>query len=148
MDKGLQEILVQHKQEGNLVSLLTEAQTKYGHLTADLIGEIAAGWDIPVGKVYGVASFYSFFSTKPLGTNIIRICKSVPCYLKNYETIVETVRRTLGINLGETTKDGKFSLELTNCIGVCDKAPAMMINDETYVDLTPGKVMEILERYK
>ncbi len=148
MSKELQDILIQHREEGNLVSLLTEAQVEHGYLTPELISEIAREYDIPVGKVYGVASFYSFLSTRPLGRNVIRICQSVPCYLKNSEIIVETVQKALGIGPGQTTGDGKFSLELTNCIGACDQAPAMMVNDQTYVALTPQKVLEILDSLK
>lgn len=148
MSKELQDILIQHREEGNLVSLLTEAQVEPGYLTPELISEIAREYDIAVGKVYGVASFYSFLSTRPLGRNVIRICQSVPCYLKNSEVIVETVQKALGIGPGQTTGDGKFSLELTNCIGACDQAPAMMVNDQTYVALTPQKVLEILDSLK
>jgi len=124
--------------------LLKEAQHRYGYISEELVVELAKSLDIPIGEVYGVGSFYSFLSTKPLGKNVIRICKSLPCYLKNYQTILETVESELGIQLGETTKDGKFSLELTNCIGACDQAPAMMINDKLYVDLTPKKITNIL----
>jgi NADH-quinone oxidoreductase E subunit len=138
-------IVVKHEGKSNLLSLLKEAQRRYGYLPEELVIELARSLDIPVGEVYGVGSFYSFLSTKPLGKNIIRICKSLPCYLKNYQTIVEVVEEQLGINPGETTKDGKFSLQLTNCIGACDQAPAMMINDTLHVNLTPAKVSGILK---
>ena len=128
------------------MSLLKEAQHKYGYLSEELVVELAKSLDISIGEAYGVGSFYSFLSTKPLGKNVIRICKSLPCYLKNYQPILETVESELGIQPGETTKDGKFSLELTNCIGACDQAPAMMINDKLYVDLTPKKITNILKR--
>ena len=107
--------------------------------------ELAESLNISISDVYGVATFYSFLSTKPLGKNVIRICHSLPCYLKNYQTIVEVVEERLGIKPGETTKDGEFSLELTNCIGACDQAPAMMVNDTLHVNLTPTKVLEILK---
>jgi len=126
--------------------LLEEAQGRYGYLPEELVNELAESLDMPVGEVYGVASFYSFLSTRPLGRNVIRICKSVPCHLKNSQSILETVEEELGIKPGETTEDGKFSLQLTNCIGACDQAPAMMVNHELYVDLTPSKIKEILKR--
>jgi len=137
--------MIKHEAEGNLLSSLKEAQRKYGYLPEELVMELAKSLDIPVGEVYGVGSFYSFLSTKPLGKNVIRICKSMPCYLKNYQTILETVEAELGIKPGGTTKDGKFSLQLTNCIGACDEAPAMMINDKLYVDLTSKKITKILK---
>lgn len=146
MNNALQGIVAKHEAERNLLSLLKEAQDKYGYLSEELVIELAESLDIPVGEVYGVGSFYSFLSTKPLGQNVIRICKSIPCYLKNYQTIVEAVEGELGIKPGGTTKDGKFSLELTNCIGACDQAPATMINDKLYVDLTPRKILDILKR--
>ena len=138
-------IVVKHEGKSHLLSLLKEAQRRYGYLPEELVIELARSLDIPVGAVCGVWSVYSFLSTKPLGQNVIRICKSLPCYLKNYQTIVEVVEEQLGIKLGETTKDGKFSLELTNCIGACDQAPAMMINDTLHVNLTPTKVSGILK---
>jgi NADH-quinone oxidoreductase subunit E len=100
-----------------------------------------------VGEVYGVATFYSFLSTRPLGTNVIRICKSLPCYMKNTQAIIESVHDAIGIGPGETTADGKFSLELTNCIGACDSAPAMLVNHDVHGNLTPKKISQVLKSY-
>jgi NADH:ubiquinone oxidoreductase subunit E len=83
-----------------------------------------------------------------LGKNVIRICKSLPCYLKNAEMIIGSVQKVLGISPSETTPDGRFSFELTNCIGACDRAPAMLVNDEVHGHLTPDKIAEILRSYK
>jgi NADH-quinone oxidoreductase E subunit len=146
VNNAFQGVEVEHKEERNLLPLLKEAQDRYGYLTEELVNDLAKSLDIPVGEVYGVASFYSFLSTKPLGKNVIRICNSMPCYLKNSQSILETVEGELGIKPGETTEDGKFSLQLTNCIGACDQAPAMMINHKLYVNLTPKKTMEILKQ--
>jgi NADH-quinone oxidoreductase subunit E len=103
---------------------------------------------LSIGEVYGVASFYSFLSVKPQGRNVIRVCQSLPCYLKDSQLIIDSVRKAIGIKPGETSADGRFSFELTNCIGACDRAPAMMINDDVHVDLTPPKIAKILEGYK
>jgi len=132
----------------NLLVALKEAQAKFGHLSPALMTEIAGSLDVPVNEVYGVASFYSFLSTKPLGRNVIRICRSVPCYLKRSHAIIETVEREIGIRPGETSPDGRFSLELANCIGHCDRAPAMLINGDIHVDLTPSKISQILRSYE
>ncbi len=132
----------------NLLVVLKEAQSKFGYLSPTLMIEIARSLDVPVNEVYGVASFYSLLNIKPLGRNIIRICRSVPCYLKNNQAIIETVEREIGIKPGETTPDGRFSFELTNCIGLCDRAPAMLVNDDAHVDLTPQKISQILRSYK
>jgi len=114
----------------------------------EFIVETAQSLNILISEVYGVATFYSFFSIKPVGRNGIRICKSLPCYLKNSQMIIESVEDEIGIKPGEVTPDGKFSFELTNCIGACDKAPAMMINNDAHVDLTPKKIAQILQTYK
>ena len=133
---------------GNLLVALKEAQAKFGYLSPTLMIELARSLDVPVNEVYGVASFYSFLNTKPLGRNIIRICRSVPCYLKENHAIIETVEREIGIKPGETSPDSRFSFELTNCIGLCDRAPAMLVNSDVHVDLTPSKISQILRSYE
>lgn len=141
-------ILTQPRGREELVSRLKEAQNKFGYVPEEIMAELAESLDIPINEVYGVASFYSFLSIKPLGRNVIRICKSLPCYLKHCQVIIETVEKELGIRPGETTPDGRFSFQLTNCIGLCDRAPAMMINHDAHVDLTPEKIAQILQSYK
>jgi NADH-quinone oxidoreductase subunit E len=142
------EITIPNKAPQNLLVALKEAQTELGYLPREFMAELAESFNIPVHDVYSVASFYSFLATRPLGRNVIRICKSLPCYLRNSQTIIETIEKEIGIKPGETTPDGKFSFELTNCIGLCDKAPAMLINDDPHVDLTPEKIAQILHNYK
>jgi len=132
----------------NLLVALKEGQAKFGYLSPALMMELARSLDVPVNEVYGVASFYSFLNIKPLGRNIIRICRSVPCYLKENHAIIETVEREIGIKPGETSHDSRFSFELTNCIGLCDRAPAMLVNSDVHVDLTPSKILQILHSYK
>lgn len=127
---------------------LKEAQQKFGYIPEEVIAELAAALDLSVNEVYGIASFYSFLSTRPLGRNVIRVCQSLPCYLRNSEMIIRAVAKEIGIEPGETTADGRFSLELTNCIGQCDRAPAMMINGDVHGDLTPEKIAQILKKYK
>ncbi len=134
--------------QNGLLVLLEAAQSESAHVSRETITELARSLDLSIGEVYGVASFYSFLSTKPRGRNVIRICKSLPCLLKNAQTIIDVVRKELGIQPGETTADGRFSFELTNCIGACDKAPAMMINSDVHGDLTPKKIAKILQSYK
>ncbi len=141
-------ITIQRKGQENLLVLLKEAQDKFGYVPEEIMVELAESLDIPINEVYGVASFYSFLSTKPLGRNVIRICQSLPCYLKHCHTVIESVEKEIGIKPGETTPDGKFSFQLTNCIGACDKAPVMMINNDVHVDLTPEKISQILKEYK
>ena len=131
-----------------LLGLLEERQWELGTISESMMGEIAETLGLSLGEVYGVASFYAFLSTKPLGRNVIRICRSLPCQLKDAPMIMESVEKTIGIRPGETTPDKRFSFEWTNCIGACDQAPAMMINDEVHGNLSPGKISEILDSYK
>ena len=139
--------LTQPRGREDLVGLLKEAQSKFGYVPEEVMAELAESLEIPINEVYGVASFYSFLSLKPLGRNVIRVCKSLPCYLKNCQIIIEAVEKELGIKPGETTADGRFSFQLTNCIGLCDQAPAMMINNDAHVDLTSEKISQILKSY-
>jgi NADH:ubiquinone oxidoreductase subunit E len=136
------------QEKRDLLVLLERKQSRSGYLSQGTIAELAAALGLSIGEVYGVASFYSFLSVKPQGRNVIRVCKSLPCYLKNSQAIIEGVRKAIGIKPGETSADGRFSFELTNCIGACDRAPAMMINDDVHVDLTPRKIAQILKAYK
>jgi NADH:ubiquinone oxidoreductase subunit E len=130
-----------------LLGLIKEEQARTGFVSEGAMAEMAQNVGVTVGDVYGVTTFYSFLSTKPLGRHVIRICKSVPCFLKNGEMIATSIEKELGIAPGETTADGRFTFELTNCIGACDQAPAMLVDDEVYGELTPLKIKEILRSY-
>ena len=132
----------------NILLALKEAQTRFGYISQEFMIDLAASLNIPVNDVYGVASFYSYLTTMTPARNIIRICKSLPCHMKEGQTIIEAVEKEIGIKSGNTTQDGRFSFELTNCIGLCDRAPAMLINHDAHVDLTPEKIAGILANYK
>ena len=148
MGKTQKKTLFWGRNHENLMPLLGEAQGKFGCLTEEVVAEVAQSLQIPVSEVYGVATFYSFLSVRPRGRHVIRVCRSLPCYLKHSQVIIRSVADEIGIKPGETMPDGRFSFELTNCIGACDKAPAMLINNEVYSGLTPGKISEILKGYK
>ncbi len=109
--------------------------------------EIAREIDIPAAEVFGTATFYSFLEAKKMGQYIIRVCKTITCSMKGKNQILFAIQDMLKIKLGDTTPDGKFSLLETNCLGWCHKAPAMLINDEVYTELTPEKVREILSKH-
>ena len=127
-----------------LLGRLKEAQQQNGYVSRQTITETAQEFGLPIGEVYGITTFYSFLSTQPLGKYVIRICKSIPCDMQNAEMIIDSITGEIGIRPGQTTADGKFSFELTNCIGACDLAPAMLVNHELYGHLTPEKIREIL----
>jgi NADH-quinone oxidoreductase subunit E len=143
-----QGVLTGERERGRLLELLKGEQEKFGYIPGDFIVRVAQTLGIPVGEVYGVATFYSFLTTKPVGRNVIRVCKSLPCYLKHSQMIIEAIEAEIGIKPGETTGDRRFSLELTNCIGACDKAPAMLVNNDVHGNLTPGKISRVLGSYK
>lgn len=131
-----------------LLNLIKEEQARSGYVTESGMKAIAQSLGIPLGEVFGTATFYSFLDTKPRGRHVIRVCKSVPCYLQNGEKIASFIEKELKIAPGEITADGQFSFELTNCIGACDQAPAMLIDDDLYGDLNPEKIKAILQSYE
>jgi NADH-quinone oxidoreductase subunit E len=131
----------------DLLPVLKQIQKEKTALPALDLEELALQFNWQNNEVFGVASFYSFLSLKPQGKYVIRICKSLPCYMQNAPEIVNSVRQILGIGPGEVTRDGKFSFELADCIGACDQAPVMMINDEIHGHLTPERIERILKEY-
>lgn len=132
----------------NLIQILHNAQQIYGFLPLSVQAFIASELDMSVSEVAGVVTFYSFFSTKPRGEHIIRVCMGTACYVRGGKKIVEALQTMLNITLGETTSNGKFSLEVARCIGACGLAPAMMIDDTVYRQVNPNKLDSILNKYR
>ena len=131
----------------SLIQVLHLAQEIYGYLPMKVQQLIAAEMDIPVAEVSGVVTFYSFFSTKPRGEHTIRVCMGTACYVRGGKKLVERLQTLLKIDLGDTTEDGKFSLEIARCIGACGLAPAMMIDDVVYKQVNPNRLESILAKY-
>lgn len=136
------------KNESNLIQILHMAQAIFGFLPYEVQSFIAEKMDLPISKVSGVVTFYSFFSTKPKGKYTISICLGTACYVRGGKKIIERLNELLGIDVGETTKDLKFSLQVKRCIGACGLAPAMSINDKVYKRVKPSKIQEILKEYE
>ena len=134
--------------EKNLLVLLERTRDVYGYVPDQALTGLAEQLGLPVVDVYAAATFYRAVPMRPLGKHVIKVCKSVPCYLKNNRPVIDAVEKELGVGPGQTSHDGLFSLQMVNCIGACDKAPAMMIDDEVFGDLTPERVPEILARYR
>ena len=138
-------VIEKYKQTpGSLLDVLAEAQALNGFLSRAVLQQIAERLAIPESKVYGVATFYSLFKTAPTGHFIIRLCESAPCHVRGASEVLAAIEETLGIKPGETTTDGQFTLEFTSCLGLCGVAPAIMIGDQVYGNLTPDRVKEIL----
>lgn len=127
--------------------ILQEIVDENRYLSDEAMISVARELDISAADVYGTASFYTFLDTEVRGKYIIRICKTISCAMKGKTDILHAIEDTLKIKVGETTSDRKFTLLETNCIGWCHKAPAMLINDTPYTELTPEKVTEILQEY-
>ncbi len=132
----------------NLIYILHDIQDTHPqhYISEEAVEAVSEYLNVPANHIFGVLTFYSMYSTKPRGTNIIRLCESPPCYIKGSDNILRKLKTMLSVNVGETTKDGAFTLELAACLGVCGNAPVMMINDDVYGDLTEEKIEEIIER--
>ena len=133
--------------EGSLIQILHAAQKIYGYLPLDLQQFIAGKLGIPLSRVAGVVSFYSFFSVRPRGQHTIRVCLGTACYVRGGKKIVEHLEKTLHVDLGGTTADGKFTFEVARCIGACGLAPAIMVDDTVYKQMTPAKVNALLSKF-
>ncbi len=132
----------------DLLPILQGVIEKERSLSDFAMVEIAKQMGISAADVYGTATFYSFMDTDPRGEYVIRICKTITCFMKGKNQVLLALEEALKIKLGETTPDRKFTLLETNCLGWCHKAPAMLINDEIYTDLTVERVHEIIGEYK
>lgn len=133
--------------EGSLIQILHMAQGIYGYLPLQLQQFIAEKLNKPLSEVSGVITFYSYFSTEPKGENTIRVCLGTACYVRGGKKIIEKLREILGVEVGGTTKDGKFTLEVMRCIGACGLAPAITINDKVYKQVNPDKLQSIINKY-
>ena len=144
----LQVIKAQKGQKGALMPVMQQAQDIYGYLPIEVQKIISDEMDIPMEKIYGVATFYAQFALQPKGKYRISVCLGTACYVKGSGKIYEKLQELLQIQGGECTLDGKFSLDACRCVGACGLAPVMMINDDVHGRLTPDEVQGILEKYE
>lgn len=133
------------KKEDNLIKILEEVQVKYGYIPKICAYKISTFLDIPLAQIYGVITFYSRFTLKPKGKYNISVCLGTACFVKGSKDILEAAKNRLGINEGETTKDGIFSIDNTRCIGACGLSPVFTVNDEVYGKATVKKLNEVLD---
>jgi NADH-quinone oxidoreductase subunit E len=135
------------RKRDSLMPILQGIVEKHNYLTDEAMVEVAKELDISAAEVYGTASFYTFLDTSVRGKYVIRVCKTITCSMKGKGDILQTIEDVLKIRVGETTSDNMFSLIETNCIGWCHKAPAILINEIPYTELTVEKVVEIIKDY-
>ena len=148
-ESTIKEVIVRHgESEHELVAILHDVQRVFGYLPENALIQVARGLDVPLSKVYGVATFYTLLSVEPMGEHVIRVCENAPCHLLGAESLIDVLQRELGIPMGGTTSCGKFTLKHTSCLGVCGVAPAIMIDDEVYGNLTPDDIPVILDKYR
>ena len=147
--KDIKKILEKYTTEkDNLIQILNEVQEHYGYIPKFVQEEISKYLDIPMAEIYGVITFYSRFTLEPKGKYNIAVCLGTACFVKGSEQILDRVKEKLGIDVGQTTEDGKFSIEATRCIGACGLAPVFTVNEEVYGKATTKTVDEVIEKYK
>ncbi len=145
----LQEVIERYRgMEGPLVPVLHEAQEIFGALTLDVQKYISEALNVPVMQIYGVATFYSQFTLKPKGKCKVSVCMGTACYVRGAKKIQDKLVENLGIQVGETDKDGKFTLEATRCVGACGLSPVLLVNDDVYGRTTPDIVPNIMDKYR
>jgi NADH-quinone oxidoreductase E subunit len=142
-------VVAKHKdREGALLPVLREVQDLVGYLPQEALERVALGLGLSLSRVYGVATFYSLFYTKPKGEYVVRVCESAPCHIQGAQDVIDALAAALGIDFGETTPDGRFTLEKVSCLGVCGVAPAVMIGERVYGNLTPESVIAVIQEYQ
>ncbi len=148
MKELIKDLADQHgRTRESLLPILQGIVKEERQVSEEAMTEVARELDMSAALVYGTATFYSFLDTEARGKYVIRLCRTITCDMKGKKEILDTLQQLLKINLGETTKDNRFTLLETNCLGWCHKGPAMLINEEAYTELTADRVSEIIDEY-
>ena len=144
----IDQVVAKYKgRHGSLIPALKESQDVVGYLPKLVQRRIAAGLNVSPSQVYGVVSFYAFFTIVPRGKHVIRVCLGTACYVRGSQQIIERIEKELGVKVGGITKDRKFSLEAVRCLGACGLAPVMTVGQDTHGMLDPGRAIEIVRSY-
>ena len=131
-----------------VLPVLQGLQREYGYLGEEIVNEVVRKFELSQTEVFSVASFYHFLNTSRRGRFVIRLCRTISCELRDKEKVQRALESELGIKMGGTTADGKYSLDYANCMGMCDQGPSMMVNDDLYAGLTPSKAVDIVRGYR
>lgn len=149
MGKSCAEIIMPYKdKEGGLIEAFHALQREFNYIPEEALKEAARIFRIPESKAYGVATFYSHFSVQKRGRYIVRMCESAPCHVAGAGEVLKALEQYLGIKIGETASDGKFTLELCECVGQCQATPVITINDDVELNVSPERIPEILKKYE
>jgi NADH-quinone oxidoreductase subunit E len=144
----VQEVLKKYQHDSSLlVDILQDIQAETGYLPKEVLQETAAGLDIPMSRVYSVATFFKAFSLKPRGRYLINVCMGTACHVRGAGKVVEKIEEELGIRRGETTSDLKFTLETVNCLGACALGPIVVVGEDYHGEMTPETVSSVLKNY-
>ena len=145
--RRLDEVIVEYRvKPGGLIPALQTAQSIFGYLPEPVIRKIADGFGKPLSEVAGVITFYSFFTLHPRGKHLVRVCLGTACYVRGGKDVLAAFKKRLGIDVGETTPDRLFSLEVARCFGACGMAPVVMVNDTVYQRVKPSRVGELVSQ--
>ncbi len=148
MLKTIEPVVEEYKHKpGGLIPALQVAQGLFGYLPEVVLKRLAQGFDKPYSEVAGVVTFYSFFSTVPRGRHLVRVCLGTACYVRGGKEVLESLKKKLGIDVGETTPDRQFSLEVGRCFGACGMAPVVMIDDDVHQRVKPARIGDLLAPY-
>lgn len=147
--KTYKEIAAEGAAKGDsLLDILHQLQEQYGYISPEALEQTAEALDMTPAEVFEAASFYSYLSLEPVGRHIIRVCRSAPCHIAGMEAVVAKLEQLLGISMGETTKDGRFSLQYTGCVGQCASSPVITIDRIAHKNLHPDMLQAILDQYQ
>jgi len=146
--KKVATIVSKYGNRDSLVSILQDIQSEYHYLPEDALRVVAGQLDLQLIQVYGVATFFKAFSLKPRGEHIVSVCLGTACHVRGAPAVLDEVKRQLGIEPGETTKDMRFSLETVNCLGACALGPIMVIDGKYHGQMSPGKIKKVLKQKK
>lgn len=144
----LSSIIQKHKgQPGGLIPVLEEAQVCLEYLPLSVQKKIAAGLNLPLSRVYGVVTFYSFFTMTPRGKHTVRVCLGTACYVRGGKALADAIEKQFGITEGETTPDRMFTLESVRCLGACGLGPVVVVDDDVHGRVKPAKIKDVLSQY-
>ncbi|MCL5951945.1 MAG: NAD(P)H-dependent oxidoreductase subunit E [Chloroflexi bacterium] len=129
----------------DLVARLTDINKRIGYIPRGEVEKLAKELCLPAAKVFGAATFYSLFSTRPRGAHVVRFCQDAPCHVAGGRAVLDAIRTTLGLEPGQTSPDGRWTFEMTSCIGVCGVGPVIMVDDDVFGNVNPERVREILK---
>lgn len=144
----MHEVKGRENPESYLIGILHRVQGVFGYLPKETMDEVAQTLQIPTAHIWGVATFYHYFNLEPIGKHVISVCMGTACYVKGAAAVLETVKKELGVGVGQTTGDKLFTLQEARCLGACGIAPVMMIGEKIYGELDSKKTIDIINQYR